>query len=136
MSSFNVSLLCHFSTKTIFLKLKFHGQFWLNKTYSWIIWLDPQISNFQNYSTRLDSEWLDWLVTWTFLDSTHAYSIVLPYWLYRKSLHKTVKWETENTVLCEIVLFQIENRDIAKNSTMWNFIMYYERNWNISKSVL
>ena len=37
---------------------------------------------------------------------------------YRESPHKTVKWETENTVLCEIVLFQIENRDIAKNSTM------------------
>ena len=57
-------------------------------------------------------------------------------WYYRESPHKTVKWETENTVLCEIVLFQIENRDIAKNSTMWNFITYYERNWNISKSVL
>ena len=37
---------------------------------------------------------------------------------YRESTHKTVKWETEYTVLCEIVLFQIENRDIAKNSTM------------------
>ena len=37
---------------------------------------------------------------------------------YRGFPHKTVKWETENTVLCEIVLFQIENRDIAKNSTM------------------
>ena len=37
---------------------------------------------------------------------------------YRESPHKTVKWETENIVLCEIVLFQIENRDIAKNSTM------------------
>ena len=37
---------------------------------------------------------------------------------YRESPHKTVKWETEYTVLCEIVLFQIENRDIAKNSTM------------------
>ena len=37
---------------------------------------------------------------------------------YRGSPHKTVKWETENTVLCEIVLFQIENRDNAKNSTM------------------
>ena len=55
---------------------------------------------------------------------------------YRESPHKTVNWETEQTVLCEIVLFQIENRVIAKNSTMWNFIMYYERNWNISKSVL
>ena len=37
---------------------------------------------------------------------------------YRESPHKTVKWETENTVLCEIVLFQIENRVNAKNSTM------------------
>ena len=34
--------------------------------------------------------------------------------IYRESPHKTVKWETEYTVLCEIVLFQIENRDIAK----------------------
>ena len=35
--------------------------------------------------------------------------------IYRESPHKTVKWETEYTVLCEIVLFQIENRDIAKS---------------------
>ena len=27
---------------------------------------------------------------------------------YRESPHKTVKWDTEYTVLCEIVLFQIE----------------------------
>ena len=38
--------------------------------------------------------------------------------LYRESPHKTVNWETENTVLCEIALFQIENKDNAKNSTM------------------
>ena len=37
---------------------------------------------------------------------------------YRESPHKTVNWETENTVLCEIALFQIENKDNAKNSTM------------------
>ena len=42
----------------------------------------------------------------------------LQIYFYRESPHKTVKWETENTVLCEIALFQIENRDNAKNSTL------------------
>ena len=84
-----------------------------------------------------------WMVFWTFLTplpppmwiilQNKGYVLMwifreppLPPWSstwfkdppYRESPHKTVKWETENTVLCEIVLFQIENRDIAKNSTM------------------
>ena len=33
---------------------------------------------------------------------------------YRGSPHRTEKWEAENTVLCETVLFLIEYRDIAK----------------------
>ena len=45
-----------------------------------------------------------WLVRYTYTCTN----------LYRRSPHKTVKWEIEYTVLCEIVLFQIENRDIAK----------------------
>ena len=48
----------------------------------------------------------------------HTYILYTDTDIYRESPHKTVKCETENTVLCEIVLFQIENRDIAKNSTM------------------
>ena len=34
--------------------------------------------------------------------------------MYRESPHKTVKWEAENNVLCETVLFQIEYRNFAK----------------------
>ena len=44
--------------------------------------------------------------------------------MYRESPHKTVRWKTEYTVLSEIVLFQIENRDIAKNSTYYAKIYY------------
>ena len=46
------------------------------------------------------------------LKNVHHHWII--YSTYRESPHKTVKWETEYIVLCEIVLFQIENRDIAK----------------------
>ena len=58
---------------------------------------------------------------------------------YRGSPHRTEKWEAENTVLCETVLFLIEYRDIAKTvlcETLLHNNPYYARNWNISKTVL
>ena len=48
---------------------------------------------------------------------------------YRESSHKTVKWETEYTVSCEIVLFQKENRDIAKNSTMPGIEIFHNQSY-------
>ena len=40
-----------------------------------------------------------------------------------ESPHKTVKWEAENTILCETVLFQIEYRDIAKNRPIEKLVL-------------
>ena len=42
---------------------------------------------------------------------------------YRESPHRTVKWEKENTVLCETVLFQIEYRDIVKNRLIEKLVL-------------
>ena len=51
--------------------------------------------------------------------------------IYRGSPHRTEKWEAENTVLCETVLFLIEYRDIAKTvlcETLLHTNPYYARN--------
>ena len=51
--------------------------------------------------------------------------------VYRGSPHRTEKWEAENTVLCETVLFLIEYRDIAKTvlcETLLHNNPYYARN--------
>ena len=46
--------------------------FWLEKVDFWLDWLESQIPKLLD-STRLDSQWLGWLVTRAISDSTHPY---------------------------------------------------------------
>ena len=87
---------------------------------SWAFPLEPRDPRELVWSLRFSS----WLKS-NFTVSLKLENKLMKIDTYRESPHKTVKWETEYTVLCETVLFQIENRDIAKNSTMREELKYF-----------
>ena len=63
-------------------------RFWLEKIYNWLDWLESKIPKLLD-STRLDSQWLEWLVARGISDSTHPY---LTWLLWQDKNH--VSWNS------------------------------------------
>ena len=49
--------------------------------YNWLDWLESQIKS-QKYSTWLDNQWLEWLMTLTISDSTQPFCSILTFFKY------------------------------------------------------